>query len=113
MTGTNGLFRFGMAAVIEPRAFVDASHKVVGFDIEFVPRVAQKLGKQHEITGMEFGAMLPVLIVGKVDIIGAGLLITEERAKRILYSKNYYPSGIAAVMRSWGKRHNRAFKRRR
>jgi polar amino acid transport system substrate-binding protein len=103
LTGTNGLLRFGTAAVTEPMAFVDSSHKVVGFDIEFAARVAQKLGKQLEITDMEFGALLPALIAGKVDMIGAGLSITEERAKRILYSESYYPSGIAAVVRSGGE----------
>ncbi len=103
LTGANGVLRFGTAAVTEPMAFVDASRKVVGFDVEFAARVAQKLGKRLEITDMAFGAMLPALIAGKVDMIGAGLSITEERAKRILYSESYYPSGIAAVVRSGGK----------
>ena len=99
LTGTNGVLRFGTAAVTEPMSFIDANRKVVGFDVEFAARVAQKLGKKLEITDMEFGAMLPALIAGKVDMIGAGLSITEERAKRILYSESYYPSGIAAVVR--------------
>jgi polar amino acid transport system substrate-binding protein len=103
LTGANGVLRFGTAAVTEPMSFVDASRKVVGFDVEFAARVAQKLGKQLEITNMEFGALLPALIAGKVDMIGAGLSITEERAKRILYSESYYPSGIAVVVRSGGK----------
>ena len=100
LTDANGVLRFGTAAVTEPMSFVDANRKIVGFDVEFAARVAQKLGKQLEITDMEFGAMLPALIAGKVDMIGAGLSITEERAKRILYSESYYPSGIAAVVRS-------------
>lgn len=100
LTGTNGVLRFGTAAVTEPMAFVDANRKVVGFDVEFAARVAQKLGKKLEVVDMEFGAMLPALISGKVDMIGAGLSITEERAKQILYSESYYPSGIAAVVRS-------------
>lgn len=103
LTGTNGVLRFGTAAVTEPMSFIDASRKVVGFDVEFAARVAQKLGKRLEITDMEFGAMLPALIAGKVDMIGAGLSITEERAKRILYSESYYPSGIAVVVRSGDK----------
>ncbi len=103
LTGTNGVLRFGTAAVTEPMAYVDANRRVVGFDIEFATRVAQKLGKKLEVTDMEFGAMLPALIAGKVDMIGAGLSITEERAKRILYSESYYPSGIAVVVRTAGQ----------
>jgi polar amino acid transport system substrate-binding protein len=97
--GTNGTLVFGTAAVTEPMSFVDASHSVVGFDIEFATYIAKKLDKQLQVVDMEFGAMLPALIAGKVDMIGAGLSITEERAKNVLFSESYYPSGIAALVR--------------
>jgi len=99
LNGTNGILVFGTAAIAEPMAFVDASQNVVGFDIEFVKYVAKKLGKQLEIVDMEFGAMLPALISGKVDMIGAAISITEERAKKVLFSESYYPSGIAAIVK--------------
>ncbi len=99
LTGGNGILKFGTAAVTEPMAFVDADRKTVGFDVEFATHVAKKLGKQLEITDMEFGAMLPALIAGKVDMIGAGLSITEERAKKVLFSESYYPSGLAALVK--------------
>jgi polar amino acid transport system substrate-binding protein len=99
--GDKGVIRFGTAAVTEPMSFYDASHKVVGFDIEFASRVAIFLGKKIEIVDMEFGAMLPALISGKVDMIGAGISITEERAKKVLFSESYYPSGIAALVREF------------
>lgn len=100
LEGSNGTLVFGTAAVTEPMSFVDENHQVAGFDIEFATYIAKKLGKQLEILDMEFGAMLPALIAGKVDMIGAGLSITEERAKKVLFSESYYPSGIAAVVRS-------------
>ncbi|MBP6979113.1 MAG: ABC transporter substrate-binding protein/permease [Bacteroidales bacterium] len=98
--GENGILRFGTAAVTEPMSFYDADHRIVGFDVEYASRIAKMLNKKLEIVDMEFGAMLPALIAGKVDMIGAGLSITEERAKKVLFSKSYYPSGIAAVVRS-------------
>ncbi len=98
LDGANGTLRFGTAAVTEPMSFMDADRKVVGFDVEFATRVARKLGMSIEIVDMEFGAMLPALIAGKVDVIGAGLSITEERAKKVLFSESYYPSGIAAIV---------------
>jgi len=96
---TDSVLRFGTAAVTEPMSFYDANKNIVGFDIEFASYVAKKLGKRLEIDDMEFGAMLPALISGKVDMIGAGLSITEERAKKVLFSQCYYPSGIAAVVK--------------
>ena len=96
-------FRFGTAAVTEPMSYFDGNQKIVGFDVEFAQYVAKKLKKRLEIVDMEFGALLPSLISGKVDMIGAGISITAERAKKVLFSNCYYPSGIAALVRDGGK----------
>jgi polar amino acid transport system substrate-binding protein len=100
---TNGVLRFGTAAVTEPMSFVDENRNIAGFDIEFASHIAQQLGKKLEIVDMEFGALLPALISGKVDMVGAGMSITEERAKRVLFSESYYESGIAALVKSPAK----------
>ncbi|NCC45948.1 MAG: transporter substrate-binding domain-containing protein, partial [Bacteroidia bacterium] len=100
-TGENGVLLFGTAAVTEPISFVDGNRNIVGFDIELASYVAQRLGKRLEVVDMEFGAMLPALISGKVEMIGAGLSITEERAKSVLFSKSYYKNGIAVIVRSY------------
>ena len=99
----NGILKFGTAAVTEPIAYYDSNRKLAGFDIEFASYIAQKLGKQLEVIDMEFGAMLPALIAGKVELIGAGISITEERAKKVLFSNSYYKSGIAAIVRETGE----------
>jgi polar amino acid transport system substrate-binding protein len=100
LTGKNGVLRFGTAAISEPMSFVDGNRNLVGFDVELASYVARKQEKKLEVTDMEFGAIIPALIAGKVDMIGAGLSITEERATKVLFSESYYPSGIAAAVRS-------------
>ncbi len=95
---SGAIFRFGTAAVTEPMSYYDSRKMLVGFDIEFASYVAHKLGRKLEVTDMEFGAMIPALIAGKVDMIGAGLSITEERAKQVLFSEPYYKSGIAVMV---------------
>jgi polar amino acid transport system substrate-binding protein len=97
-TGENGVLRFGTAAVTEPMSYYNAEQKVVGFDVEFAAYIAKHLGKKLEIVDMEFGGLLPALISGKIDMAGAGMSITEERAKMVLFSECYYPSGIAAIV---------------
>ena len=104
MAGTAGTLRLGTAAVTEPFSFVDGSHKVVGFDIELASRVAQKLNMKLEIVNMEFGAMIPALLSGKVDMIAACITVTEERAKKVLFSEPYYIGGISALIREPQKR---------
>ncbi|MBS1170169.1 MAG: ABC-type amino acid transport/signal transduction system periplasmic component/domain-like protein [Burkholderiaceae bacterium] len=97
--GSGGVIRLGTAAVTEPFSFVDGSQKVVGFDIELAQRVAQKRGMKLEIVNMEFGAMIPALIAGKVDMIAACITVTEERAQKVLFSEPYYTGGISALVR--------------
>ncbi|MDP2236210.1 MAG: transporter substrate-binding domain-containing protein, partial [Bacteroidales bacterium] len=96
--GTDGLLVFGTSAFTEPMTYFSSDQKIVGFDIEFAQRIAKHLNKKLEIVNMEFGAMLPALISGKVEMVGAGLSITEERAKSVLFSESYYESGLAALV---------------
>lgn len=100
LSGENGVLRLGTAAVTEPFSFVDGSQQVVGFDIELASRIAQKQGKKLELVNMDFGALIPALISGKVDMIAACITITDERAKKILFSAPYYTGGIAALVKA-------------
>lgn len=100
LSGTDGVLRFGTSAVTEPMSFIDANHQISGFDIELAGYIAQKLNKKLEIIDMKFDAMLPALISGKVDMVGAGLSITEERAKKVLFTTPYYIGGIAVLVKS-------------
>jgi polar amino acid transport system substrate-binding protein len=97
--GTGEVLRFGTASVIEPFSFVDGSRQVVGMDVEIAARVAQRLNRKLEIVNMDFGGMIPALMAGKVDLIGACITITEERRKSVLFSEPYYTGGISALVR--------------
>lgn len=99
LTGSKGVLKFGTAAVTEPFSFMDASQSVVGFDIEIARYVAKKLDMNLEVVNMDFGGMIPALMAGKVDMIGACITITEERSKKVLFSEPYYVGGIAALVR--------------
>lgn len=95
----NGKLRFGTSAVTEPFSFIDHSGQITGFDIEIANHIAMALGVELEIVDMDFGAMIPALISGKVDLIGACITISEERAKKVLFSEPYYTGGIAALVK--------------
>ena len=97
--GSKGVLKLGTSAVTEPFSFVDGSHAVVGFDIELAAMVARKLDMKLEVVNMDFGALIPSLVAGKVDMIAACITITEERAKKVLFSEPYYNGGIAAMVR--------------
>lgn len=98
-TGSDGVLVFGTSATTEPFSFVRSSDKIVGLDVEIAKRVAKKLNKELKIVNMDFGAMIPALDGGKVDMIGALITITDERAKKVLFSDPYYTGGIAALVK--------------
>ena len=98
LTGEKGVLKFGTAAVTEPFSFLDKNQQPVGFDIELAIAVAQELGMKLEVTLYDFGDMIPALAAGEVDMIGACITITEERAREVLFSEPYYTGGIAALV---------------
>ena len=63
--------------------------KIVGFDIDIASEVAARLGKKIEFKDMPFEALIPDVVLGHVDFVAAGMSYTEERAKKILYTKPY------------------------
>jgi polar amino acid transport system substrate-binding protein len=97
-SGSKGVLKLGTAAITEPFSFMDASQNVIGLDIEIARYVAQKLDMKLEVIDMEFGSLIPALLAGKVDIIAACITVTDERAKKILFSETYYTGGIAALV---------------
>jgi polar amino acid transport system substrate-binding protein len=99
LKGANGVLIFGTAAVTEPFSYLNKDGKVVGLDIELAYRVADKLGYQIEVVNMPFGDLIPALTAGTVDMIGACITITTERAKSVLFSEPYYKGGIAALVK--------------
>jgi polar amino acid transport system substrate-binding protein len=98
-TSGDQVLRFGTSAVTEPFSFIDGSMQVVGMDIELASLVAKRLNKRLVVVNMEFGSLIPALVSGKVDMIGACITISSERAKKVLFSEPYYTGGISALVR--------------
>ena len=48
---------------------------------------------------MGFDALIPALGMGVVDVVAAGVTITEERAKRVDFTKPYYTAGLSMLVR--------------
>lgn len=63
--------------------------QIVGFDIDVAKEVAVRLGKKIEFKDMPFEALIPDVVLGYVDCVAAGMTYTEERAKRVSFTKPY------------------------
>jgi len=71
--------------------------RYVGLDIEILQRFGAEEGIGLDILPLDFGALIPALASGKVDIITDGIAITEERSRAVDFSAPYAEGRAAAL----------------
>lgn len=83
----------------EPMNFMGPEGKVIGFDIEFIRRLALFLNFQCEIQLMKYEALFPAAASGKIDLAVASLDATKERRESMLFTEEYIDCPIAVMIR--------------
>ncbi|HAR32448.1 MAG TPA: amino acid ABC transporter [Gammaproteobacteria bacterium] len=83
--------RVGNAIVGLPSAAI-IDNEISGYEIELAMRFAHATGRRPEYVTVDWGALIPSLVSGKIDLIIAGMYITPERAERIDFSAPYHRS---------------------
>ena len=70
---------------------------IVGIDAEIAAAIAEKLGMELEIVDMDFDAIIPSVVSGKVLMGMAGMTVTPERLQNVNFS-NTYAIGIQSII---------------
>ena len=92
--------RVGTEPTFAPFEFMDTqTREFVGYDIDLIRAVADKAGYDIEVVNMGFDALIPALGMGVVDVVAAGVTITEERSKRVDFTAPYYTAGLSMLVR--------------
>ncbi len=90
--------KMGTNAAFPPYEFYDdETGEIVGIDAEVAAAIAAKLGMELEITDMDFDALIPAVANGKVDVVLAGLTVTEERKQNVDFTASY-ATGVQVVI---------------
>jgi len=84
-------------AITAPFEYRDESGALVGMDVEIAKIVAAKIGVPIEWKEMAFGDLLPTLQEGKVDMVIAGMYITDARKEIVDMTDGYADTGLALV----------------
>ena len=87
----------GTSADWPPFEWVDANNNFVGFDMDLLKVIAKSYDYDVEILDIGFDSLIPALQSGKVDLLAAGMTLTEERAA-VADASNTYWSGDQGVM---------------
>ncbi|MBR5542810.1 MAG: basic amino acid ABC transporter substrate-binding protein [Oscillospiraceae bacterium] len=87
----------GTNAAFPPYEFVGENNEVAGIDAEIAAAVAEKMGMKLEIKDMAFDSLITAVSTGAVDVVLAGMTVTEERKESVNFSDSY-ATGIQVVI---------------
>lgn len=95
------VLKVGAEATFPPFEFQDEKSKeYVGFDVDIMKAVGKQLGMEVQIVNTGFDGLIPALEGSQIDVIASAMTITDERSKKVNFSKPYYKSGLSIVVKS-------------
>ena len=82
--------RIGVEGAYPPFSAVTTSGELIGFDIEIARALCAEIGAECTLVQQDWDGIIPALLARKYDAIVASMSITEERKKKVAFSKKYY-----------------------
>jgi len=101
-TGKTALI-MGTNAEFEPFEYRE-NDKIVGFDVEVANEIAADLKTDLTIEDMAFDSLITALTSGKVDMVVAGMSVTDERKEKVNFSKPYYSASQVIIVKADGSK---------
>lgn len=89
--------RFATEASYPPFESVDANNKIVGFDVDLANALCKEMGATCTFSNQAFDSLIPSLKFRRVDAVMAGMDITPEREKQVLFTTPYYDNSALFI----------------
>jgi len=89
--------RFATEASYPPFEAVDANNKIVGFDVDLANALCKEMDATCTFTNQAFDSLIPSLKFRRIDAVMAGMDITPEREKQVLFSTPYYDNAALFI----------------
>ncbi len=96
-TVSDGKLIVGTEAGFAPYEYLVGDH-VEGVDMDIAQAIADALGVELEVQNMDFDGALLAVQQGKVDIVAAGVSVSEEREAVMDFSQKYVDSKDVVVV---------------
>lgn len=80
-----------------PYEYMDGN-EIVGIDMDIAQAIADSMGKKLEVKSMDFDGALIAVQQGKVDLVIAGVSVSEERLEVMDFSNDYVNSTEVVVV---------------
>lgn len=92
----DGVLVMGTNAEFPPYEYYEGQ-EIAGIDAEMAAAVAEKLGMELQIEDMAFDSLITALSSGKVDMVAAGMTVTEDREAFVNFSDTY-ATGVQVII---------------
>src|SRR5258708_19700904 len=79
--------KFGNEGTYPPFSVVDSSGKLTGFEPELAREMCKRMGAECDIVVMDFKALIPSMLQGKLDGVTSQITPLPERKERALFSR--------------------------
>lgn len=96
-TGSEKLI-MGTNAEFAPFEFMDDNNEIADYDVEIAKEIARKMGRELTIENMNFDSLIAALSSGKVDMVIAGMTVSEEREQQVDFSEKYYKAAQVIIV---------------
>lgn len=80
-----------------PMGFRDENNKLVGFDIDYAKAAAEEMGMKAKFQPIDWKTKESELSSGRIDLIWNGYTITDDRKKKVLFTKPYLENAQVVV----------------
>ncbi len=102
---TPGVLTVGSDTTYPPQESIDpTTNKAVGFDIDLITAVAQRMGLQAKIVTTKFDTIIDDLVAKRFDVLISAITINAERQKKVDFIP-YFNAGESLLVQK-GNPHN-------
>lgn len=89
--------KIGTEGAYPPFNLIDASGKVVGFDLDVAQALCAKMKVECEVVTSDWDGIIPALNAKKFDFLAASMSITDERKNAVDFTNPYYTNKLQFV----------------
>jgi polar amino acid transport system substrate-binding protein len=84
-----------------PYGYKQPDGSFTGEQVEVVQHVLGEMGiDEIEYVAMDFGALIPSLVAGRIDLAAAGIYVRPARCEQVLFAEPTFGQGAAYVVKS-------------
>jgi len=90
----------GTSADYPPYEYTDATGEFVGFDMDLIRAIGEKIGKKVKIVDMGFDTLIAGLQNKKIDVVIAAMQASEKRKEKVDFSISYHAIKDAVLVKA-------------